>query len=243
MKNACLSLLVCISSAFLFSSCREDVISGTGSIGNDQRSTGSFTAIEIAVPLKASINVTAGAQASIKLSGYKNVLKYVKTEVKNNVLRIYTEPGVKLDDEEYLNADITVPSLTELVMEGAPDADVHGSITGQEFTLTISGSSDITIDEVNTTNFTTTVSGAGDIKVNKGNVQQASYTVSGAGDIKAYGLHSIETSATVSGAGDIQVFAEQKLNAEISGAGSVSYKGHPVVSSQTSGVGGVEDAN
>ena len=243
MKNTCFSLLVCIASVPLFSSCRENVISGTGGIGNDQRSLGSFNAIEIAVPLKASVNVTAGAQPGLKLSGYKNVLKYIKTEVKNNVLRIYTDPGVKLDDEEYLNAEIIVPTLISLVMEGAPDADVHGSISGQEFELTISGSSDVTIDEVNTTNFTTTVSGAGDIKVNKGNVQQAAYTVSGAGDIKAYGLHSMETSATVSGAGDIQVYAEQKLNAEISGAGSIRYKGHPVISSQTSGVGGVEDAN
>ena len=243
MKNTFLSFLVFISTVLLLSSCRENMITGMGSIGNEQRNPGSFTAIEIAVPLKAAITVNANGQPGVKLSGYKNVLKYIKTEVKNNTLRIYTDVGVKLDDEEYLNAEITVTSLTQLTMEGAPDADVHGSITGQDFALTISGSSDITVDEVNTNNFSTTVSGAGDIKITKGNVQHAEYTVSGAGDIKAYGLHSMETSATVSGAGDLQVYAEQKLDANISGAGGISYKGHPVISSQTSGVGGVNDAN
>lgn len=232
----------CIAVVTLFCSCRENVISGHGNIGNDQRSTSSFNAIEIAVPLKAVINV-GSAGTSVKLSGYNNVLSYVKTEVKDNKLRIYTDPGVKLDDEEYLNAEITVPSLTELTLDGAPDAEVRGNITGNDFKLSISGSSDVTIAQVNTTNFSTEVSGAGDIKISGGNVQHASYTVSGAGDIKAYGLHSMQTTASVSGAGDMQVYAEQKLNAEVSGAGSIRYKGHPVVSSQTSGVGGVQDSN
>lgn len=243
MKNASFLFSSCIAATILFCSCRENVISGHGSIGSDERSTGNFNAIEIAVPLKAAIKVNAAGSPGIKLSGYKNVMAYIKTEVKDNKLRIYTDPGVQIDGEEYLNAEISVPALTELVMEGAPDAEVQGAITGNDFKLTISGSSDVTIAEVNTTSFTTTVSGAGDIKINRGNVQQASYTVSGAGDIKAYGLHSMETVASVSGAGDMQVYAEQKLTANVSGAGSIHYKGHPVISSQTSGVGGVEDGN
>ena len=243
MKNASFPILLSICCALLFCSCKENVISGSGNIGSEQRNTGSFSAVEISVPLKASITVSTGSQPSLKLSGYRNVLKYIKTEVKGNTLRIYTEPLVKLDDEEYLNAEITLPLLTQLVMAGAPDADVHGSIIGQDFNLSISGSSDITIDDINTANFTTTVSGAGDLKVNKGNVQHASYTLSGAGDVKAYNLHTMETEATVSGAGDMQVYAEQKLDATISGAGTIRYKGHPVISSKTSGVGGVEDGN
>ncbi|MBS1587408.1 MAG: DUF2807 domain-containing protein [Bacteroidetes bacterium] len=241
MNNAFRHLAVLVCSTAVLFSCRENTISGHGNIGNEMRNTGSFTAIEISVPLKASIRV--GAAQSVKLSGYSNILKYIKTEVKDNKLKIFTDPGVNIDNAEYLNAEISIPSLSQLVMEGAPDAEVHGPITGQDFQLTISGASDVTIDEVNTTHFSTTVSGAGDVKVSKGTVQQAEYSVAGAGDIKAYGLHSTETSATVAGAGDVDVYAEQKLTTSISGAGTVRYKGHPQVTTQTSGMGGVEDAN
>lgn len=241
MNNAFRSLALLACSTIALFSCRENTISGHGNIGNEMRDMGSFNAIEIAVPLKASIRV--GGTQSVKLSGYSNILKYIKTEVKDNKLKIFTDPGVKIDNAEYLTAEINIPSLGQLVMEGAPDAEVHGAITGQDFQLTISGASDVTIDEVNTTSFSTSVSGAGDVKVNKGTVQQATYSVAGAGDIKAYGLHSTETAATVSGAGDIDVYAAQKLTASISGAGTVRYKGHPQVTTQTSGMGGVEDAN
>ena len=242
MSRHLLSLAAVIA-VISFASCKMNVLKGTGNKTTTIASVSSFNAVNIEIPIKTVITVKEGAPG-VEFSGYENLLKHIQATVTNNKLTIHYD----LDDTWTIHGDevtatISLPSLTALKLTGAPDANVHGNITGNDFKLVISGASDIVFDSISTDNFTADVSGAADIKINGGHVKTAVYTISGAGDIKAFPLQAQETTASISGAGDGQFTALQKLSASISGAGDIKYKGHPVITQNISGVGELTDSN
>lgn len=242
MKKHLLASAAIIATLCL-SSCKMNVLRGSGNKTTTTPTVTAFNGIEIEIPVKAEITVKEGAPA-VTISGYANILKHIKTYVDQNKLHVEYD----LDDTWTVHANdmtitINTPSLNTLTLSGAPDANVHGLITGSDFRLQISGASDVDIDSLNTDNLTADVSGAADIKINGGKVNRATYSLSGAGDIKAFRLETQETSAAISGAGDGQVTALQKLTASISGAGEIKYKGHPTITKNISGMGEVTDAN
>ncbi len=244
MKKHLFFICAVLSLALSVTSCRINTLKGEGNKTTTSPSVASFTSVEIEVPLKASITVQAGAQASVQLSGYENILKHIRATVKDNVLLLTTDLSETwILDGDSITAQITVPSLAALTLTGAPDADIHGNIAGPAFDLDISGAADVVIDNITVDTFASDVSGAANIIVKGGSVKKASYEVSGAGKIKAFGLQSVETEASISGAGTSEVNATTTLSASISGAGTIKYKGHPSISQDISGVGSITDAN
>ena len=239
-----LFFLACFTLITSVSSCRRNVLRGEGSKTSASPSVTPFTAVDIDLPIKTDITVGNATEPGIQLSGYGNVIKHIKTTVKNNVLYISSDLGelwdINCDD---VTAQITLASITALTLTGAPDAYMHGNITGTDFKLDISGASKVVIDNINVDNFSSDVSGAADIEVKGGTVKKASYEISGAGKVLAFPLQANETIASISGAGKNEVTALTKLSATISGAGTIKYKGHPSVTQQVSGVGTISDAN
>jgi hypothetical protein len=230
--------------AISMSSCRTNRLSGEGSKGSSHPMVSTFNAVEIELPIQADITVQEGATPMVRVDGYENVLTHIMAKVQGNKLKIYTD----LDETWEIDCDdvvvhITVPAMASLSLSGAPDADIHGNIAGDQFKLDISGASTVTIDNINVNDFSSEISGAAEIKVKGGTVKRAAYEVSGAGKIIAFPLKTEETSASISGAGKGEVTASQKLMASISGAGQIKYKGHPSVSKEVSGVGAVDEAN
>ena len=226
------------------SSCRQNVLRGEGAQSASTLTVSSFNEVEMDMPLKTIVNVQPGSQPSVHLSGYENVIKHLKAKVENNVLYIVTD----LDetwrvDCDGITANITVPTIQALTLEGAADAIVHGNVTGSVFRLDLSGAGSAEIDALSVDSFATELSGAASIAVKGGAVKYASYEISGAGKIKTFPLQTMETVAEISGAGKGEITALQKLHIEISGAGSIKYKGHPAITKDISGAGSVIDAN
>lgn len=224
-------------------SCKPNYVTGSGNIKSDTRSVAGFSKIEISAPVKAIIHMQEGATPSIQMSGYENLLKQIKTEVKENTLFITVPDGVNIESDKDVQADITLPSLVHLSLTGSADANILGNLTGNEFGMEITGVSDVVADNINVSNFDVTITGAGNLNVKQGKVQKANYAVTGSGDINAFPLLADLAEAAVSGAGDIELSAMQKLDVSITGAGDVRYKGHPTVSSQVTGAGSLDDAN
>lgn len=231
-------------SALVFNSCKVNVLKGEGDVSTTARNVSSFSAIDVNIPVKTIITVQPSAAPGIQFKGYDNVVKHIKTSVRDNTLFVESDLDDSWEmDGDGITAEITVPSLAALSMSGSPDADVHGNIAGQEFKLDIAGAGKVNIDNISVSNFESDISGAGKIEVRGGSVKRASYEVSGAGKIIAYPLQTEETVTSISGAGKGEVTASQKLSVNISGAGKISYKGHPAISKDVSGAGTVVDAN
>lgn len=231
-----------VAFAFL-SSCGVNVLRGEGNKTSKTASVSPFDKVDICTSSKINITVGEGNTQSVVLSGYENILKHIKTEVKDNTLFV----SYDLDDTWSIDADemevrITVPVLKGLSLSGAPDANIHGNVTGTEFVLDASGAGEITIDNMNVDKFVADLSGVAELQIKGGTVKQASYDLSGAGSIEAYPLQTEETVASISGAAKSEVTASKKLDASISGAGSITYKGTPQVTEHISGAGSVSAA-
>ncbi|HXS37363.1 MAG TPA: head GIN domain-containing protein [Flavipsychrobacter sp.] len=239
------SLLILIFplSIILFTSCRQVSVRGHGKEGTDLRNLTQFTSIEIDAPVDATIDIQAGAQNSIELSGYQNLINYIKTEIKGGVLHIYTTDDIYFSTNTNVQAHVITNSLNSISISGASDAIVHGNATGSEFNVEVSGAAKVVLDTVNVQKFSSDVSGVAKIDIKAGKAQTAEYEVSGDGNINAFNLQCDDVTADISGTGKVEVNAQQKLTTEISGAGAVRYKGHPSLNSQTSGAGSVSDAN
>jgi hypothetical protein len=224
-------------------SCKHQVISGSGAIGTETRILQNFSAIEIEASLKSSITIDSSAKASLELNGYKNLLPYIKTEVKGDVLRIYTERPIDFDSDKDVIATITMPSITGLTIRGTGEAEIHGVVKAEKFSFVLKGASDVTIDGLDVNNFDADIAGAGSLGLHAGRINFAHYRLAGAGNVEAFPVVCNESSATLLGAGDLELNVVQKLDAEIKGAGSISYKGHPAINKRILGVGSIDDAN
>lgn len=239
-----LLLFSCLCSAMtILSSCKHNVLRGKGKEITQNPNLTYFKSVEVDVPMQVTINVQPGAQPSLQITGYENLLQNIKIEVKDSALNITQPDGWSFYTDRDITGTITVPTLDALSLAGTADVDIHGNVTGTAFELDIAGDDKVTIDNINVNHFTTSISGVGHITVKGGTVAQAEYDMSGAGKIKAFDLQTDDTKASISGACSTDVTARHKLDVEISGAGHVHYKGHPQVTSSVSGLGGVTDAN
>lgn len=220
------------------------VLRGEGKKTTTEATTTFFNAIELDLPLKTNITMQEGSHPAAQLTGYQNVIDHIRTKIENNTLHIYSDLDETWEmDCEGITADITMPSITALSVEGVARAEIHGNITGPEFKLEISGAGKTIIDNINVDDFSAELSGAAIMEVRGGSVRKADYDISGVGKIKAFPLRTNETIASISGAGKGEVTAVQKLTASISGAGSIKYKGHPAVTKDISGAGSISEAN
>ncbi len=242
MRKYLLSVII-LSGFFFFSSCRMNVLKGEGNKVTNTPTVPPFNAVVVDLSLKVVVDVQDGAQPSVAISGYENLLKHITTKVENNTLTISDD----LDETWTIECKdvvvkITVPSIAALNLRGAPDAEIHGNIKGPDFKLDISGASDVTIDNASVDNLTIKFSGAANVSIKAGTVKTAEYRISGTGDIDAKKLEANEVNAVISGAGNIDVWAVQKLDAKVSGTGSIYYKGNPVVTKHVSGSGTISEA-
>lgn len=244
MKNNIYYLLWIIMLVAVCASCKRKVVRGEGAVQTVERNVTEFYAVDIDMPLKAQIHIASNTGAPVLLiKAQKNLQNEVKTEVKNGVLRLYTEKLFHFRSDKDIIAEINIPQLRALTITGAGDADIDGNLTGENFELKVTGAGDVNIQNINTNRFVAKLSGAGDVSVKSGKVNEADLRITGLGDIKAYGLQAHSTAASVTGAGDIQITTLGNLNASITGAGDIKYKGKPNVSTSITGPGSVEAVN
>ncbi|RYZ54045.1 MAG: DUF2807 domain-containing protein [Sphingobacteriales bacterium] len=221
----------------LFASCMRKVTIGRGESTSETRTVGSFTRIDLSTPVDAEIHVKEGAQTSVQISGYKNLITNIKTQVVGKTLKVFTDDMIQLDTDKDIVLEVTVGSLDAIEINGAADVNTTGTMKGDNVEIKISGAGNIILDEVQAGSFTAKISGAGDITIGRGQVSKSAYAISGAGSIKSFGVTSNDVSAKVSGSGDMEVTAVKALDAHVSGSGNIRYKGHPALTSKTSGLG------
>lgn len=221
-------------------SCRPHYVDGSGSAGTEERAISkTFKSIEIEAPVDAEITVQPGMPASVKLSGYTNLLSSIKTELRDSTLRIYIPPSVTLNTDRKISASVTCPQLSGITLSGAGSAHVTGSLSAAEFSADISGAGSIDLQSLQADRLRVDLSGTGTFKVSGGKVREAKYDLAGVGKVKAYNLECEHVSCELSGAGSAEVFATSLLDASVSGVGKITYRGEPKVTAESSGIGSI----
>lgn len=105
--------------------------------------------------------------------------------------------------------------------------------------IAISGSGNITANNIKVKNLALEISGSGDFKAT-GEAQTFTGSISGSGNINATRMEAEYADISISGSGSAEVWFTDSLKAHISGSGSVLYKGNPAkVTPDISGTGSV----
>ena len=160
-KQLCL-LPVLAMLILMTASCRRNMLRGEGSKSSATPSVAGFNAVDIDLPIKANITVGSGAQGSIQLNGYENIIKHIKTKSENNTL--------------YISSDLD--ETWEIDCEAVKTADYE-----------VSGAGKIKAFPLQTTETSASISGAGESEVSASGKLTAS--ISGAGIIRYKGHPAI----------------------------------------------------
>lgn len=218
------------------------VISASFGQVKETRVVGNFTAI------KASTNVnvvyTQGATPGVEVSWEKDLMKYLKTETKNNILKIYID-----NDNYYKNIDtskllisVTNPGIGSVTVSSSATFSIKNNLNVSLLKINTSSSADfsgtvtcnsIFIDASSSSNVALTMS-TDDVAVNlsssssvvlKGKTNNLAIDASSSADCDAKELTSNAAQVSASTSSDVNVLALKSLDATASTSASVKYFG------------------
>lgn len=198
-------------------SCKLTGIKGNGDLISEIRTIDDFDNIDISGSFDVKIQV--GESLKLEIIAESNLMKYIKTKVKNNTLYILTKENLRPRSD--LNILISVPNLESIECSGVNDVIAQG-INTDKFDIDLSGAASINISGKSNRLFID-VSGAADLLAKELITQDVRIDVSGAANAEVYASNSCD--ADVSGAGYIELYGDAKdVNMNISGAGSLERK-------------------
>lgn len=233
--KAVYSVLVAVAVLFLFNSCKK--VTGEGPMVNQTRSVGTFSGLSISI--SGNVQYRQDSVHKVEIQAQQNILDVIETRVMNNELVIKFKNSVKVKDHEPINVFISSPSMTSLGLSGSGSLSALGSFNSQHLRLRLSGSGNLTVQNIVTGNIDAAISGSGNIKVLSGSAASETLEISGSGDMDFKEVAVATANTKTSGSGNMYVNVSQRLDAKISGSGSVMYRGTPVVSASISGSGQV----
>jgi hypothetical protein len=224
-----------VSIAALASGCMLTCVHGSGHQVTESRKVGNFTKLDISGGFK--IVLKQDSSLSLNITADDNLLKYVKTNVDDGVLHIYTKKNFCNSGQMVLN--IGIRQLEEIKGSGAIEVVADGKITTKDIAFRTSGASKITLD-LDAANVTTEGSGASEMFLT-GQASSHHVEISGVGKIHAFDFVVGNYYISTSGAGECQINVLHSLEVHSSGASDVKYKGNP--SSVTNDKSGASSVN
>jgi hypothetical protein len=213
-------------------------VRGSGNVISSIREVSSFDSIRIDYPTR--VLISQGNAESLKVEAEDNLLAGLKTEVRNNELRIYykSQDGEHVNPTKAVTITITVRDLNSIHFSSAGELIVNG-LEADNLEVNLSGAGNVELNDISVRGLNINLSGAGSATAS-GSADDLSLNISGFGDFDGEDLEGQTADVNISGAGSATVWVEEELDATISGAGSVNYYGSPEnVRRQVNGVGGI----
>ncbi len=222
MKTLRLSLI--LLPFFITSGCYWEMpesISGNGDVVTEERDVPSFNGISVSAGV--DVYITQGNEELVKVITDENLLDVVKTEVKDNVLKIYAAKNIgkaasKKVYVEYVN-------LNKIKISSAGDIKGENTLNTDELEIGISSSGDLKLDVI-AQKIYIDISSSGDANLS-GKTDYLKANLSSAGDLNAFDLEAKVGDVSVSSAGDANVFITEEASFSSSSAGNIVYKGDP----------------
>ena len=175
---------------------------GSGVAATQARSLPPFTGVDLAGANNVVVRV--GARQSLIVHADSNLLRRVTTQVSSGSLVIGNTPGT-VNARSPMYVVVSVPSL---------DA------------LTVQGSGNISVTEINSASLTVQLPGSGTIQAD-GTTARLDVAIGGSGNALLSGLIARDATASINGSGNIVLTATYGLDASISGSGTILYAGNP----------------
>jgi len=209
-------------------------IKGDGDVVKEKRDVSGFMSLEVSGAFE--VFLYQGKTESLTVEADKNLMDIIKTEVKGDKLRIYTDENIKSYTK--MNIYLTFEELEMIDISGAVEVSSEDLLIFDELSLEGSGASELDL-KMEVASLNADFSGASEINLS-GMAKTAIFDLSGASEIDAVDFEVKHCELDVSGASDARLFVTDNLEVNVSGAASVRYKGSPQLSSDISGAGSLK---
>ncbi len=232
-------IIVCF--LVLCSSCSTEIVGE----GGTETQTYSITTGVTKVSVDHEINtlIKYGSSKKVHITGYSNLLQYVKVSATGGVIKIGMDP-----DYTYQNMNVTAvvetPALTGVTTTHLGNVEIDTfSNTLTTLEITTNSSANITCTKhINIESLVVNVNSSGSVYL-KGSGKTMNASTMGNGKLKAFDM-IVKTANIIHSAPDtVQVNSLVNLNATINSSGNIYYKGYPSINTIGSGTGIVIDAN
>ncbi|WP_052143774.1 head GIN domain-containing protein [Wocania ichthyoenteri] len=220
------TLLVFVSLLFATTSYGQwKAVKGNGNMTTIIRATDSYDAIKCAGSM--DFILVSGTEGNITIEGEENLLEYIVTEVKDNVLKVRVKKGKNLKFSKNKTIKITIPfeDINKVSLSGSGDLWNKDVINATNLNVALAGSGDIVLN-VKTSSIEGSVAGSGDFTL-KGSTNNLEAKVAGSGDFHGFDLQANNTEVSIAGSGDAEVVSNQSIKARVAGSGGIVYKGNP----------------
>ncbi|MFZ5978613.1 MAG: hypothetical protein GTN67_10525 [Hydrotalea flava] len=238
MKKIMLMLVILLSLSFVKG---QEVKNLVYDANAEVRKVGNFSGLDVSGAV--TVYLSQGNTNAVAISADGGDKAKIITEVKNDVLHIYTESGFwnKWNwSDKKIKAYVTVTDLNKIVLSGASQLNIVDQLKGNALKLKATGASYVK-GSFNVAELSINLSGASNATM-KGQVGTLNVDVSGASVIKGYDLTVANCDVSASGASNVRVNVEKTFTRlEASGASSIRYKGNPVIQNiQSSGASSIK---
>ncbi len=207
---------------------------GDGNVVRKERTAGSFSGVKVSTGI--DVFLSQGDKMNISVEADENLHEYILTEIKDDVLHVYTEVNIR--EAEMKRVYVTMKEINSLSTSSAGDLLGETPVRTDNLKLNASSAGDIKL-EAYAKNVEIDISSSGDITL-IGEADVLGGDLSSAGDLNAYDFKVREADLDVSSAGDADIYVTERLRASASSAGDINYKGNPkYLDAHSSSAGGI----
>lgn len=235
-KTICLSLVLLSIIVTNAQNWNNEKIKGNGIETTITRTTESYD--EIAASGSFNVELKAGKEGSITISGDENIINHIVTEVIDNTLKIYFEKNKNYSYHSKIIITVPFEKISAVRFTGSGEIITKDTVEATDFEIKLTGSGDGDFS-VNSKNLTVSLAGSGDLKIS-GTTEELEAKVAGSGDLSCAKLTAQNADASVAGSGDLKVNCSKKLKASVAGSGDIQYKSKPeTIDSKVTGSGDI----
>ena len=209
-------------------------LTGSGKVVTKERKASYFNAVKVSSGI--DVYLTQGNKESITVEADDNLHEYIRTEIKNNTLKVYSDANIRKAKAKKVY--VTIKDVEKISASSAGDIFGENTIKTNELSLSASSAGDIRLSVV-VDILNCNISSSGDIRL-EGSADELKADLSSAGDLNAYDLKTRIATVSTSSAGDAKIFVTEKLKATASSAGDIYFMGDPKqVDGHSSSAGGI----
>jgi DUF4097 and DUF4098 domain-containing protein YvlB len=212
----------------------QKTIRGNGNVIVEERPSSSFSSIKAAEGVEVILSF--GDEENIRVEADKNVIDFIKTEIRDNHLNIHIDNEVRLKDC-IKKVYVTYQNLNKLKVTSGAVLKEEELLKANNLSLSASSGGVMKL-EVSASFLKASVSSGGIMKI-RGQVNTLQTDASSGGILKAPALNGKNIDAKTSSGGILRVGEFSNLKANASSGGVLKYSGNPSQKDISKSSGGI----
>jgi hypothetical protein len=223
-----LTTMACELSGILVNGESRSVVNGSGNVVEETRPVIGVTGVDLAT--FGDVIIQLGEKESLRVEAEDNLIQYFETDVRGGTLHITTTPrSVNIKATKPVRFFLTVKGIEQVSISGSGDIQVPDLETDQ-FSVNIGGSGDVSLGDLNADKMEISIGGSGDVGTDRVKVQSFQVRINGSGDISLGELSADDLSLDVNGSGNVSIDDGQVGEQEIRINGSGDFRADDLAS-------------